>query len=966
MNKIILLALICAISPLSAMEKQKPEEPLHEEWQILEVSPDGWNFKNETSAPLWVAWYKSKTKRGLTLTKYFLPNKTRLAEPAVIPPEGSLFLQAPKIEASEIAELLVTRDAAMLTQTIEAGSDGKIINPELKNTVFVFGKEKFGPAKSKEEASETAFTQPAGTSLIITDKDKLPGWYFQNKAERLYCRWYAAPWDRQKRLYINPQLIPGQELIRIMTDEKLHIAFPTHSQPNSQAQLLFSLNNVTLEANIMSQDDGSLPPVILSHTQQELGPFEGTWQAYVEEGNPYLVPLNRTIKVINTTHETVYCAMYYKTMTGARKYGPSELVTVIKPQLSELIQYPLKEKGATTIIVIADESHKQLLNKLQLTTEELSSLYHRHFETVNIYEWYYYGEFLLEKNLKESPFGFRLSSLERGALQDLILKVFDITKLEGPILEEFENRFIKKDPLYMIDSDVTTANGKYSLIKDAQNLTMEHAFVSKRTEHVRQAINKLFNEELIKPGQSVPTIALVFTGGGYRAMIETIGFLKGATEEKGGNIFDCALYMAGLSGSTWAINPLVISALTPPEFSEKQHTKTEVKDWAISPLNTLATNIVRNSASYMERRFIESRYGQRHGPIGLYGHSLAEPLLSGFQLNKKTTHHITLSDLRTNLIPTKYPLPISVAIDTGKSESDRIWYEFSPYYIGTRQENGGWVDSKLFGSYFRDGTLVSPVVELPLAHYMGIWGSAFALEIGDIKKEKWGLGKAAEGAALLRNGLAWAYDYFLSLEPKEIPCAGKFAGGVIPNFNYADNKAFPRLQTSTMLCLVDGGVTKEGPHRHNFASVPILQRNPDVLIMCDAIDTPNADPQSEHLFASFEEAYRLQLPFPNMRSSAHKATLESMQKETASLFMEEGTGNPIVVYMKGKKNAHYGTFDPDASLSGSFTGTTNFNYTLEQFDLLSGLTESIFIQSKELIKQAIKAAMEGKHKKSKK
>jgi hypothetical protein len=137
--------------------------------------------------------------------------------------------------------------------------------------------------------------------------------------------------------------------------------------------------------------------------------------------------------------------------------------------------------------------------------------------------------------------------------------------------------------------------------------------------------------------------------------------------------------------------------------------------------------------------------------------------------------------------------------------------------------------------------------------------------------------------------------------------------------------------------------------------------------MCDCIEFPNSDTHCAHLRSCDEEAKRLRLPFPDItRSSLHSETLKRASDETATLIAEDNA--PLVVYMKAKKNAAYNAqlaqkglkdFDPDASIA-RFTLTTNFNYTPEQYDLLAGLTESIFIQSKDTIKQAIHEVLERK------
>lgn len=48
----------------------------------------------------------------------------------------------------------------------------------------------------------------------------------------------------------------------------------------------------------------------------------------------------------------------------------------------------------------------------------------------------------------------------------------------------------------------------------------------------------------------VPTIAIVGSGGGFRAMVGFSGVMKALYES---GVLDCATYMAGLSGSTWSV-----------------------------------------------------------------------------------------------------------------------------------------------------------------------------------------------------------------------------------------------------------------------------------------------------------------------------------------------------------------------------------------------------------------------------
>lgn len=53
---------------------------------------------------------------------------------------------------------------------------------------------------------------------------------------------------------------------------------------------------------------------------------------------------------------------------------------------------------------------------------------------------------------------------------------------------------------------------------------------------------------LFFPFAQVPVIAILGSGGGFRAMVGFSGVMKALYES---GVLDCATYVAGLSGSTW-------------------------------------------------------------------------------------------------------------------------------------------------------------------------------------------------------------------------------------------------------------------------------------------------------------------------------------------------------------------------------------------------------------------------------
>ncbi len=88
----------------------------------------------------------------------------------------------------------------------------------------------------------------------------------------------------------------------------------------------------------------------------------------------------------------------------------------------------------------------------------------------------------------------------------------------------------------------------------------EKAYVTKRDAHTLPSLRDLvYPSDLTKPP---PTghIAMCFSGGGYRAMIGTVAFVNACKRH---GLLDCTSYIAGLSGSSWALGPWYTSQNNP-------------------------------------------------------------------------------------------------------------------------------------------------------------------------------------------------------------------------------------------------------------------------------------------------------------------------------------------------------------------------------------------------------------------
>ncbi|KAH0626655.1 hypothetical protein JD844_001746 [Phrynosoma platyrhinos] len=90
----------------------------------------------------------------------------------------------------------------------------------------------------------------------------------------------------------------------------------------------------------------------------------------------------------------------------------------------------------------------------------------------------------------------------------------------------------------------------------------EQGAVATRKEAVNKALAKL---GIQCSSDKVPSIAVLGSGGGMRAMIALYGTL---TELKKCNLLDCITYLSGVSGSTWCMSSLYKNE----DWSEKMET----------------------------------------------------------------------------------------------------------------------------------------------------------------------------------------------------------------------------------------------------------------------------------------------------------------------------------------------------------------------------------------------------------
>uniref|UniRef100_A0AAR2J228 Phospholipase A2 n=1 Tax=Pygocentrus nattereri TaxID=42514 RepID=A0AAR2J228_PYGNA len=243
----------------------------------------------------------------------------------------------------------------------------------------------------------------------------------------------------------------------------------------------------------------------------------------------------------------------------------------------------------------------------------------------------------------------------------------------------------------------------------------EKLYRQRRRERVMLGIKKLLDMEKPRFLPSVPVIAVVGSGGGFRAMVAFSGVMKALYES---GVLDCATYVAGLSGSTWYMSTLY----SHPEFPKQgpeQINKELMKSVSSNPLRLLLPQHITN---YVQALWSKKAGGQPVTFTDIFGMLIGETLIPARMDSK-------LSELQEKINEAQSPMPLFTCLHVKPDVSELMfadWVEFSPYEIGMAKY-GTFMTPDLFGSKFFMGTVVKKYEENPLHFLMGVWGSAFSI-----------------------------------------------------------------------------------------------------------------------------------------------------------------------------------------------------------------------------------------------
>ncbi|XP_014668727.1 PREDICTED: cytosolic phospholipase A2-like [Priapulus caudatus] len=243
----------------------------------------------------------------------------------------------------------------------------------------------------------------------------------------------------------------------------------------------------------------------------------------------------------------------------------------------------------------------------------------------------------------------------------------------------------------------------------------EKEFLEARREKVFENMQTFLGERAPTSIHQAPTVAVLGSGGGFRAMVAFSGVFDALTEC---GILGVTTYAAGLSGSSWYMSTLYSHPAWPgtPPGALQDELRSNI-DSKVSELLTIGS-----MTRYVDTIVRKRMQGQPISFTDFFGHLVGETLL-------KDRMNVKLSDQVERIKDGDVPMPLYTCLHVKKSVSAMLfheWLEFSPYEVGMAKY-GTFMSTKLFGSKFFMGCVVRQYPESPLHFLQGLWGSAFCI-----------------------------------------------------------------------------------------------------------------------------------------------------------------------------------------------------------------------------------------------
>ena len=454
-------------------------------------------------------------------------------------------------------------------------------------------------------------------------------------------------------------------------------------------------------------------------------------------------------------------------------------------------------------------------------------------------------------------------------------------------------------------------------------------YLQKREPVIKEALHNFLNESsheeqaplLLGCGQEsdYPKIALCLSGGGYRSMIASSGFLLGVQEI---GLLDASTYLAALSGSCWNIIPMLAYAgYNSQTFSLETFNQNLQKKVAKEFLD-LKTIPWRNILHHIAHKLVSL---EKIEPADIWGGLIAGRLMNDLPNSGQSYSFEQIRNLLDTT--TMFPFPIFSCSVKNIFASEYDWCEINPYMTGSCDLKFSILTMNV-GSYFEKGTIENLKTEESLGFFMGILGSPYDFNFGDIL---WLIAQTIPEDYHLKQAILdlvqdWIKKYHLN------------KANFLPTKVYNPTYKMPYEPYMVKeLLLADGGFN------FNLPFPPLLKkdRNADIIICCDASSDASASGFPE-LDLAKRYAKRECLNFPS---------LDHYDKIDKNLFVFQYNKNgnydhsaPTILYFRNK----------------FAYSTLKLTYSKEEFNNLHDYMKDLVTQNKEAIAAAISKKIECK------
>lgn len=429
----------------------------------------------------------------------------------------------------------------------------------------------------------------------------------------------------------------------------------------------------------------------------------------------------------------------------------------------------------------------------------------------------------------------------------------------------------------------------------------EKKFLKNRLPITKAAIEKLILGNL--QDKEVPIVSMVNSGGGYRALLWTLGTLRGL-EDIG--LLDTLTYITALSGSTGTLIPWISSKMTLKEFENY------MLNCVTKPFMDMTDE---EQILLFEAIAVKKYFNQIRNVVDLYGDALGNRLLPTF----KEKRHATYFSQQAEIIQDgSYPCPICIAIDANETKiKNQRRFEYTPYEIASPEDETAipaWAHGREYkgGKSIKKSYPIYPPAK-NISHNLGTFWSAFGANIYLIREE---LAKKMGDypVAQIMQQMLSSFD-----AERPLNFYAEF-----PNYMYKmKGLKNPESAQEKTTIHVDAGTDC------NLPVEPINRpgRQSDLIIICDASAGIIRD-----------ELIKVANLYPSL-----KINPDNVDKKTLSLFYDEhNPATPTVVYMprisdqsllekklsnlKYKKYETLRKFDMNEATNNGFAQTSNFQY----------------------------------------